>query len=66
MRGYDGDPEKFVRENHETLIRILKHSDDKFVRGLALSALIKYGPEPCLDDLEHDLTRARDEDGGVA
>lgn len=65
MHGYNGDPEKFVQDNQETFIRILKHSDDEFIRGLALSALIEYGSEPLLDDVERALRRSRDADGGV-
>jgi hypothetical protein len=44
MRRYDGDLDEFVQENQEILVKIIKHSDDEFVRGLALSALIEYGP----------------------
>jgi hypothetical protein len=65
MRGYHGDPEQFVLDNQETFIRILKHSDDEFIRGLALSALIEYGSEPVLDDVERSLRNARDANGGV-
>lgn len=66
MKGYDGDPEKFVQENHETLVRILKHSDDEFVRGLALSALLEYGSDPLVEDVERDLKNARERNGGAA
>jgi hypothetical protein len=65
MYGYNGDPEKFVQNNQETFIRILKHSDDEFIRGLALSALIEYGSDPLLDDVERALRSARDTNGGV-
>ncbi|WP_181685972.1 hypothetical protein [Halorhabdus salina] len=65
MHGYDGDPEQFVQHNQETFIRILKHSDDEFIRGLVLSALIEYGSEPLLDDVERALRRARETNGGV-
>jgi hypothetical protein len=64
MQRYQGDPEKFVEQNHDTLVKILKHSDDKFVRGLALSALIEYGKDPLIEDIEQDLKRARENNGG--
>lgn len=54
--------EQYVQENHETLVRIIKHSDDKFVRALALNALIKYGDDPLIADLLHELERAKDDD----
>lgn len=65
MKGYDGDPEKFVQENYDTLLRILKHSDDEFVRGLALSALLEYGSDPLVEDVERDLKNAREGNGGA-
>lgn len=66
MRAYDGDPDAFVGENRETLVRLLKHTDDVFVRALALATLVEYGTEPALDDVERELRKARDtetEDG---
>lgn len=66
MRAYDGDPDTFVSDNRETLVRLLKHTDDVFVRALALATLIEYGTEPILDDVERELRKARDtgtEDG---
>lgn len=59
MRAYDGDPDAFVSENRETLVRLLKHTDDVFVRALALATLVEYGNEPILDDVERELRKAR-------
>jgi len=55
------DPEEYVEENRETLVRILKHGDDEFVRALALSALIRYGDAPTLSDVEHEIEQAKQE-----
>ena len=66
MRAYDGDPDAFVSENHETLVRILRHTDDVFVRALALATLVEYGKKPMLEDVERELRKARNaekEDG---
>lgn len=64
--GYDGNPDGFVQENRDVLVRILKHSDDEFTRGLALAALMKYGSEPDLEDVQRAIERAREENGGLA
>lgn len=65
MRSYDGDPESFVQENRETFVRLLKHCDDKLVRGLALSALIEYGTDPLIEDVERDLRELSGGSGGL-
>lgn len=66
MQSYDGDPDKFVDQNRETLVRILKHGDDEFVRALALAAILEYGSDSDIEDIERQLQRVRDENGGVA
>lgn len=66
MSAYDGDPNEFVEENREALLRILKRGDDEFVRALALSALIEFGQDPDLEDVERELRRARDREEGAA
>lgn len=58
------DPETYVRENKETLQKIIRHGDDKFVRSLCLAALIRYGDEPDLEDLQTELERAQEEMDG--
>ena len=57
------DPNRYVRENRETLVRIIKHGDDEFVRALALSALVRYGDEPQLNDVEYEIEQAREQFG---
>lgn len=43
------DPETYVRKNRDSLIRVIRHGDDPFTRGLAIAALIEYGPDPSVD-----------------
>ena len=63
MRSYDGDPDEFVQENMDTLVRILKHSDNEFVRALALKAITKYGNEPQMEAVEREIRKAFGENG---
>lgn len=64
MPGPADDPDAYVRENRGTLIRILKHGDNEFVRALALAALTRYGDEPLIEDVEHELRQAKKTEGG--
>jgi hypothetical protein len=52
------DPDEFVRNNRETLVRIIKHGDDDFVRALALAALVEYGYDPDLEKVQRELEKA--------
>ncbi|NLV10256.1 MULTISPECIES: hypothetical protein [Halomicrobium] len=61
MTAKSADGDQFVQENKDTLVRILKHGDDEFVRALALSALVRYGNEPMLHDVESEIERAKEE-----
>ncbi|MFC7044596.1 hypothetical protein ACFQH6_03465 [Halobacteriaceae archaeon GCM10025711] len=61
MTGKRSDPEHYVAENKETLVRILKHGDDEFVRALALAAIIRYGNDPLISDVKNELKRAEEE-----
>lgn len=60
MTRHPADPDQYVRENHDLLVRIIRHGDDPFVRALALSALVHYGDDPELYELERDLGLARE------
>jgi hypothetical protein len=51
------DPDRYVRENRETLVKIIKHGNDDFVRALALAALVEYGGDPAVEQLRHELDR---------
>jgi hypothetical protein len=52
------DPDEFVRNNRETLVRIIKHGNDDFVRALALAALVEYGYDPDLEKVQRELEKA--------
>lgn len=51
----ENDPEAYVAENKETLVRIIKHGDDRFVRSLCLAALVRWGDEPDIEDLRREI-----------
>lgn len=51
------DPERYVRNNRETLLQVIRHGDDEFTRGLAIAALVKYGPDPSLATVKQDIER---------
>lgn len=53
-------PDEYVRENRETLVEVIKHGDDDFVRALAMAALVEYGGEPELEKVRRELDRAAD------
>ena len=57
------DGEEYVDENKDQLVRIIKHGDDEFARALALRALVRFGNEPALHDLEKEIERAKEEVG---
>lgn len=48
-------PERYVKENQETLIEVIKHSSDKFTRALAIAALIEYGDDPSAEQLLDEI-----------
>lgn len=51
------DPETYVREHRETLVEIIKHGDDDFVRALCLAAIVKYGTDPDVAQLQQEIAR---------
>jgi hypothetical protein len=65
MSTTDTDPDRYVRENRETLVRIIKHGNSKFARALALAALVEYGGDPAVEQLRRELDRI-DDVGGSA
>jgi hypothetical protein len=50
-------PEKYVENHKETLIEIIKHGDDDFVRALSLAALVEYGEDPDVEELQAEIER---------
>lgn len=59
------DPDEYVRENRETLVEIIKHGTDPFVRSLALAALVEFGGDPDLERVQHEIERAVDQEGSA-
>lgn len=59
------DLNEYVRKNRDTLVEIIKHGNDDFVRALALAAIVEYGGEPELERVRRELDRL-DEREGVA
>jgi diadenosine tetraphosphatase ApaH/serine/threonine PP2A family protein phosphatase len=51
------DPHEYVTEHRETLVRIIKHGDDQFVRALCLAALVEFGDDPDPDQLRAEIDR---------
>lgn len=49
------DPEQWVRENRDSLLRVIRHGDDSFTRALAVSVLMEYGPDPSMDQVIDDI-----------
>lgn len=63
MSNNSPDPDEYVRQNRETLVEIIKHGTDPFVRSLALAALVEFGDEPDIEWVRHELERAADHGG---
>jgi hypothetical protein len=61
----ESDPDRYVREHRETLVRIIKHGNDDFIRALALAALVEYGGEPAVEQLRRELDRVEDIGGAT-
>lgn len=59
------DPDQYIRENRETLVEIIKHGNDEFVRALALAALVEFGGQPELEKVRHELDRAAELGGST-
>jgi len=59
------DPDQYVQENADQLTYVIKHSNDRFVRSLCLAALVEYGTDGELEEIERDLERIRTENGSL-
>ena len=57
------DPETYVREHRETLVEVIKHGNDDFVRALALAALVEFGGDPDVEAVRRDLARFTEQEG---
>jgi len=62
----DGDhdetlpPREYVRENQHQLERLIKHSNNDFVRALAIAAFVEYGEDASVESIAQDLERLRE------
>jgi hypothetical protein len=56
------DPDEYVRNNRDTLVRIIKHGNDDFVRSLALAALVEFGEDPDIEKVRRELEKAAELD----
>ncbi|WP_336337426.1 hypothetical protein [Haloarcula brevis] len=63
MVGYDDDslpPSEYVRENKQQLERLIKHSNNDFVRALAIAAFVEYGEDASVESITDDLERIKE------
>lgn len=55
----DGD--RYVRENRDQIVRVIKNSSDDFTRALAIAVLAEYGGDPEIDKVIEELEYAKRE-----
>jgi hypothetical protein len=55
-------PREYVQQNREQLERLIRHSDNDFVRALAIAAFIEYGEDPSIESITKDLERIKEFD----
>ena len=53
-------PNEYVRENKEQLERLIKHSNNDFVRALAIAAFVEYGEDATIKSITKDLERIKE------
>lgn len=51
----DVDPETFVAENREQVVKVIRHSSDPFIRACAWTLLDRYSDDPDLEELHEEL-----------
>jgi len=49
------EPEQYVNENTDQLVRVIKHSSNSFPRALALAALVEYGDDAAVESVAEEL-----------
>ncbi|ADD03646.1 uncharacterized protein Nmag_0047 [Natrialba magadii ATCC 43099] len=59
------DPERYVQNNRDRLLNVLKNGDDEFTRAVVWAILDEYGDDVTLEELQLELDRLqrRDLDG---
>ena len=63
MAGYADDslpPSEYVRKNKQQLERLIKHSNNDFVRALAIAAFVEYGEDASVESITEDLDRIKE------
>lgn len=65
MSTTETDPDRYVRENRDTLVEVIKHGNDDFVRALALAAIVEYGGDPEREQLRRELDRLDELEGSA-
>lgn len=53
------DIDSFVDDNHDSIVRVLKHSNNAYARACAWALLDAGSDAPDLEDLEHELRTLR-------
>lgn len=56
------DPDSYVTQNKDELVRIIKHSQNEFPRALALAALVEYGDASSPDKLLREIEDLEEEE----
>ncbi|MFD1512487.1 hypothetical protein [Halomarina rubra] len=61
MNVYDSttNPERYVRENREKLVRVLRHGSDEFARACAWTLLDEYCDDVAFEQIEEELRRIK-------
>lgn len=59
-RDESNSPEEYVREHRDQLERLIRESNNTFVRALALAAFVEYGPDVTISSLEEDIRRLKE------
>ncbi|MFH5800441.1 hypothetical protein [Haladaptatus sp. CMAA 1911] len=54
------DARRWLKENQDTLVSILRHCDDEFARACALTALMHCGSDPDIEQVKHELELAQE------
>jgi len=49
-----------VRENKQQLERLIKHSNNDFVRALAIAAFVEYSEDASVESITEDLERIKE------
>lgn len=58
----DEDIERYVRQNRDRIVEILRHSSDRFSRACAWTLLDRGLPDPELEELHRELEILQERD----